>query len=107
MREANVGIAFDAPIDVDEMLANPPVLDNGWRPRPPRVEVDRLATLARRRPHLWVNTRDISQGGVKIETDQPLEVGSEVVLTLEGSARSPASVRWQQRTAAAASPSTS
>ena len=42
---SDAGIAFDTPVDIVELLANPPVLDNGWRPRAPRVEVDRAATL--------------------------------------------------------------
>ena len=65
------------------MLSSQAALDNGWRPRLPRVEVDRLATLRCGARLYGVNTRDISQGGVKIETDQPFEVGREVVLTME------------------------
>ena len=94
VREANAGIQFDAPIDVEEMLANPPVLDNGWRPRTPRVEVDRMATLRCGARTYWVHARDISQSGVKIETDQPLEPGSEVVLTLEDFRPLAGVVRW-------------
>ena len=45
VEDANVGIEFDAAIDVVEILANPPVMDNGWRPRMPRVEIERLGTL--------------------------------------------------------------
>src|SRR3954454_23333120 len=35
---SNIGIQFDAPIDVGEMLSSQAVLDNGWRPRLPRIE---------------------------------------------------------------------
>ncbi|MDQ4088332.1 MAG: PilZ domain-containing protein, partial [Pseudomonadota bacterium] len=76
----NAGIAFDAPIDVAELLANPPRLANGWRPRLPRVEVDRLATLRVGAGMCWVQVRDVSQGGVKLEVDRPLETGAEVVV---------------------------
>ena len=96
VRESNVGIEFDEQIDVAEMLSNPAVLENGWRPRMPRVEVDRLATLRSGARIYWVNTRDISQGGVKIETDQPLPIGSEVVLSLEGFRPIQGTVRWQK-----------
>jgi hypothetical protein len=99
VREANAGIAFDAPVDVAELLANPAVLSNGWRPRLPRVEIDRLATLRAGARTYWVQTRDISQGGVKIETDQPLEVDSEVVLTLENFRPLAGSVRWHNGSA--------
>jgi PilZ domain len=92
--ESNVGIEFDAAIDVEEMLSSQAALDNGWRPRLPRVEVDRLATLRCGARLYGVNTRDISQGGVKIETDQPFEVGREVVLTMEKFRPLAGVVRW-------------
>jgi len=94
-REANVGIKFDQVMDVTELLANPAVLDNGWRPRTPRVEIDRMATLRAGARTLWVQARDISQNGVKVETDQPPEPDSEVVLTLEGFRPLHGVVRWR------------
>jgi hypothetical protein len=94
--ESNVGIEFEAQIDVEEMLSSQAVLDNGWRPRLPRVEVDRLATLRCGARLYGVNTRDISQGGVKIEIDQPFEVGREVVLTMEKFRPVTGVVRWCQ-----------
>lgn len=92
---SDAGIAFDAPVDIVELLANPPVLDNGWKPRRPRVEVDRAATVRAGARTRWVRTRDISQSGVKIESDQPLEVGSDVVVTLEHLGPIAGVVRWQ------------
>ena len=94
VEDSNVGISFDEIIDVEEMLANHGTLDKGWRPRPPRVEVDRLGTRrAGARVHA-VNTRDISQGGVKIELDEPVEVGSDVVLMLDKFRPVPGVIRW-------------
>jgi hypothetical protein len=93
---SNVGIGFVAPINLEEMLATHGSLENGWRPRLPRVEVDRLATLRVGAAVYGVSTRDISQGGVKIETDQPIEEGEDVVLTLEGFPPVPGVVRWSQ-----------
>lgn len=80
---SNVGIKFAEPIDVEELLASQSCLENGWRPRLPRVEVDRLATLRVGARVYGVGIRDISQGGVKLETDQPLPQGEDVVLTLD------------------------
>ena len=91
----DAGIAFDAPVDIVELLANPPVLDNGWRPRSPRVEVDRSATVRAGARTRWVRTRDISQSGVKIESDQPFDVGTDVVVTLEHLGPIRGVVRWQ------------
>jgi hypothetical protein len=90
----NIGITFDESIDVEEMLAAQGALDNGWRPRLPRVEIDRLATL-RCGSHVYgVSTRDISQGGTKIETDEPLREGEEVVLTFQKFHPMKGMVRW-------------
>ncbi|HEU0134072.1 MAG TPA: PilZ domain-containing protein [Allosphingosinicella sp.] len=94
--ESNVGIEFDSPIDVEDMLSSQSAIDNGWRPRLPRVEVDRLATLRCGARLYGANTRDISQGGVKVETDQPLEIGCEVVLTMEKFRPLTGVVRWCQ-----------
>ena len=96
VRDADAGIAFDIPVDITQLLANPPVLENGWRPRLPRVEIDRLATLRVGARTYWVHTRDVSQGGVKVDTDQPLEVGTAVVVTLENFRPLAGSVRWQK-----------
>lgn len=78
---SNIGVTFDEHIDLEELLATQPTLDNGWLPRLPRVEVDRLATLRAGAMTYGVNTCDISQGGVKIETDQAFAPGQQVVLT--------------------------
>lgn len=91
---SNIGIQFDSPIDVGDMLSSQAVLENGWRPRLPRIEVDRLATLRCGARIYGVNTRDISQGGVKLETDEPLEVGREIVLTLDRFRPVHGVVRW-------------
>ena len=94
VEDSNVGISFDEPIDVVEMLANHGSLDNGWRPRPPRVEVDRLGTLRCGSRIHAINTRDISQGGVKVEIDQPVEPGADVVLMLDKLRPVQGVVRW-------------
>lgn len=94
-RDSMIGINFDEKIDVAEILSNPPLLDNGWRPRMPRVPVDRLATLRAGARTYWVSIRDISQGGVKVEADQPIEIGGETVVTLENFRPLPGVVRWR------------
>src|SRR3954462_12731051 len=99
VREANAGIQFDDAIDVAELLANPTVLDNGWRPRTPRGEVDRMAPLrAGARPY-WVHARDISQSGVKVECDQPPAADTESVVALEGLQPRAGIVRWSNEPA--------
>lgn len=95
-REQTIGVAFDEKIDVAEVLSNPPMLDNGWRPRMPRVPVERMATLRAGARTYWVSTRDISQGGVQVETERPLDIGGETVVTLENFRPIPGVVRWRR-----------
>jgi hypothetical protein len=95
MRGGNAGIQFDVAMDVAELLANPRVLDNGWRPRTPRIEIDRMATLRIGARTSRVHARDISQSGVKVECCGPPETGEEVVVTLDGVPPRHGVVRWQ------------
>ena len=94
VEESNIGIAFDEQIDVADMLSSQALADSGWRPRLPRIEVDRLATVRSGARVCGVNTRDISQGGVKVETDAPLEIGAQVVITLDKFRPLQGVVRW-------------
>ncbi len=93
-RESTIGIGFDEQIDVEEMLANHSRNDGDWRPRMPRIEVDRLAMLRVGARVYGVSTCDISQGGVKLIVDQPLEPGAAVVLSLDDFRPVPGVVRW-------------
>jgi hypothetical protein len=95
-RDSMIGVAFSEKADVAEILSNPPLLDNGWRPRMPRVPVDRLATLRAGARTYWVSTRDISQGGVQVESDQALDIGGETIVTLENFRPLTGVVRWRK-----------
>jgi hypothetical protein len=99
VRDAEAGIQFDTAMDVAELLANPAVLDNGWRPRTPRVEIDRMATLRAGARTYWVHARDISQSGVKVETDNPPPADTEIVVAIEGLRPIPGIVRWSSDSA--------
>jgi cold shock CspA family protein len=92
--EASVGIEFDEPIDVADLLAAQNEGDNGWRARMPRVEVDCLGELRIGARIYPINTCDISQGGVRLEIDHPLKIGDNVVLTLEKWRPIQGMVRW-------------
>lgn len=94
VKDSNIGVAFDEVVEVEEVLATPKTLHNGWTPRLPRVEVDSLGTL-RVGSHVYpVTTVDISQGGVKVEIDNQLEVGENVVLAFDGFRPVSGVVRW-------------
>jgi len=92
VRDGNAGIAFDEQIDVEAMLSASTV--NGQLPRMPRVEIDWLGTVRSGAKTVWVTLRDISQGGVKVEADQPLNPGDAVVLTIDKFRSINGVVRW-------------
>lgn len=91
--ESNIGVAFDEPIDVTEMLSAH-TSEDGQQQRLPRVEVDRLAMLRVGSHAYGVNTRDISQGGVKLEIDEGVGVGTEAVLEFDRFRPLKGTIRW-------------
>lgn len=89
----SVGIVFDEPIDVVELLASSM---DGPRPRMPRVEVRCITSLRQGSNVYGMRARDISQGGLKVETNRDLEIGCDVVVTLPGLPPQLGVVRWQE-----------
>jgi hypothetical protein len=92
--ESNIGIAFDEKIDVPGLLATSKILGDGKRARRPRVRIDRPARLFCSGEAAEVHAVDVSQGGVKIETDAPPPIDADVVITLSGLRALPGIVRW-------------
>lgn len=90
-RDVHVGISFDDPIDVIDILATSM---EGPRPRMPRVQVDSFITLREGASIHRVQLSDVSQGGLKIRCEVPFALGSDVVATLAGIAPQPGVVRW-------------
>jgi hypothetical protein len=93
MRDNCAGISFDEPIDVVEVLA---ASMDGPRPRMPRVEVRCIASVRQGFQVYRLLARDVSQGGVKVETSRMLDIGSDVVVTLPGMAPQAGVVRWSE-----------
>lgn len=91
-QDQTVGITFDTPVDVVELLA---ASMDGPRPRMPRVEVNSLAWLREDGTVHRVQARDISQGGMKVESASDIAVGSDVVVTLPGLAPQAGVIRWR------------
>ena len=90
-QDVHVGISFDDPIDVIDILTTSM---EGPRPRMPRIEVNRFITLREGASTYRVRACDISQGGLKIRCEAPLALDSEVVVTLTGIKPKPGVVRW-------------
>jgi PilZ domain len=93
--DSNIGIEFDHKIDVPELLATSKLLGDGRRARRPRVCVSRPAKVRSAGVDHQVEVIDVSQGGVKVATSEPLPVEADVVVTLEGMAPLAGIVRWQ------------
>jgi hypothetical protein len=81
--DAIVDLPFALPTAVAGIALSAIYAENGWHPRMPRVEVDRLGEIRVGARIYPINTCDISQGGVRLEIDHPLKVGDNIVLTLE------------------------
>ncbi len=90
-REPDVGISFDRPIDVLEILS---ASLEGPRPRMPRVAVDSIVTVRDGASVYRLRAGDISQGGIKVHCERPISPGSGVVVTMAGLEPLPAVVRW-------------
>jgi hypothetical protein len=93
VRDHNVGIAFDQPIDVVELLSSSM---DGPRPRMPRVEVSCTASARQGSNLASLKVHDISQGGLKAESGRTLDVGEDVVVTLPGLTPLQGIVRWRE-----------
>jgi len=90
-REPNAGVVFDEPIDVIDILS---ATMDAPRPRMPRIETACHATLREGATALRVRVCDISQGGVKVESETILARGADVVVTLPGLEPQPGLACW-------------
>ncbi|UUR08039.1 PilZ domain-containing protein [Sphingomonas glaciei] len=91
VRTPNLGLIFDAPVDVVAMLSQS---EDGPRPRMPRIETSSFCTIREGASMIRARACDISQGGIKIETDALFGRNAEVVVSLPGLPPQPGVVRW-------------
>ena len=92
-RGQNVGVTFDAPVDVIDILS---ASADGPRPRMPRVEVAGVATVRDGANIYRLPLCDISQGGIKAKGDPMLVHVNDLVVSLPGFEPQPAALRWRQ-----------
>jgi hypothetical protein len=93
-RGNEVGLRFDEPIDVFAVIAQDIVSQPGERRRMPRVELVVQALLETASGTELVTTRDVSQGGAKLDVPFKLNVEERVLVTLDGLPPQPGVVRW-------------
>lgn len=93
LREASVGVTFDQPVDIVEILSSS---NDGPRPRMPRIEVDCFATVRDGGEVHRMRVHDVSQGGVKLESSRIIDQGADLVVSLPGLDPQSAAVRWSE-----------
>lgn len=93
IREGMIGIKFDQSVDLGELLAGRKPR-HGFRPRPPRLEVDCKASVKVGKVYYTVAIHDISLGGMKVEPIEEYCVGKQVVIVVESLRPIKGEVRW-------------
>ena len=91
IRDQNAGVAFDQPIDVIDVLSSSM---DGPRPRMPRIEIACQATIREGANVFRVQACDVSQGGIKIQSDANLPIAADIVVTLPGMAAQAGIACW-------------
>jgi len=92
VKEPNIGVTFDQPVDVIDILSS---CADGPKQRMPRIEVDSIAVVRDGANVYRLPVRDISQGGIKIAGDPALEHGCDLSITLPGLEPQPGALRWR------------
>lgn len=92
VRQDSAGIEFNERIDVIELLATSM---EGPRPRMPRIEVRCIASVRHGSQVYGMRAHDISQGGLKVESNRELAIGTEVVVTVPGLPSQHGVIRWK------------
>lgn len=92
-REGSAGIKFDAEVDLRQLLAARKPRE-GFRPRPPRLEVSCPATVRVGQMFHTVEVRDISLGGLKVAINDWSCVDKPVTIAIDSLRLIKGRVRW-------------
>jgi hypothetical protein len=93
IREGSAGFKFNHDIDLGELLAGRKPR-HGFRPRPPRLEVQCKASVRVDKTYYSCDVHDISLGGMKIEPIEEYCLGKDVVVVVESLRPIKGHVRW-------------
>ena len=93
VKGTDAGITFDERVDVVDLLKSN---GDGPRPRMPRVEVRCVVFVREGATTNRAKLINISQGGLSVESENVLTVGSDVTITLPGFQPQAAVVRWSE-----------
>ena len=92
-REGTAGFKFAHNIDLGELLAGRKPR-HGFRPRPPRLEVQCKASIRVGKIYYNCEVRDISLGGMKVEPIEQYCLGKDVVVVVESLRPIKGNIRW-------------
>jgi hypothetical protein len=92
-RDGTAGFKFDQDVDLGELLAGRKPR-HGFRPRPPRLEVQCKASLKIGKTYYNCDIHDISLGGMKVEPIEEYCLGKQVVVVVESLRPIKGEVRW-------------
>jgi hypothetical protein len=92
VKDHNVGVAFDRPVDVIDILT---ACAEGPKQRMPRIEVDSIVTVRDGANVYRLPARDISQGGIKVQGEAAFDYGCDLSVSLPGLDPQPAALRWR------------
>jgi hypothetical protein len=95
VKGTDAGITFDERVDIVDLLKSN---GDGPRPRMPRVEVRCVVFVREGATTNRAKLINISQGGLSVESENVLTVGSDVTITLPGFQPQAAVVRWSEGT---------
>jgi hypothetical protein len=93
IRDLTIGIKFDRDVDLGELLAGRKPR-HGFRPRPPRLEVDCKASVRLGKTYYTVDVQDISLGGMKVAPIEEYCLGKPVTVVVESLRPIKGEVRW-------------
>jgi len=93
IREGLVGIKFDQSVDLGELLAGRKPR-HGFRPRPPRLNVECKASVRIGTVYYTVDVHDVSLGGMKVAPIEEYCVGRKVTVVVESLKPIKGEVRW-------------
>jgi hypothetical protein len=92
-RDNGIGLKFDQNLDLGELLAGRKPR-HGFRPRPPRLEIQCKASVRVGKLYYSVDVHDISLGGLKVEPIEEYCVGKKVIVVVESLRPVKGEVRW-------------
>lgn len=93
IRDGLVGLKFDQDVDLGELLAGRKPR-HGFRPRPPRLNVECKASVRVGKVYYQVDVHDISLGGMKVAPIEEYCVGRPVTVVVESLKPIKGEIRW-------------